>query len=43
MRIELEKKRRQLAEAKRVAMNFGLDTRVRELKNEIEILLDREN
>ena len=43
MRIELEKKRRQLAKAEMVAMNTGLNTQVRELKDEIEILLDKEN
>ncbi|XP_050249632.1 uncharacterized protein LOC126696915 [Quercus robur] len=43
VRNELEKKRRQLAEAEKVAMELGLNTRVRELKSEIEILLDREN
>ena len=43
VRTELEKKRRQLAEAKRSAMELGLNTRVRELKSEIEILLDKEN
>ena len=43
VRNELEKKRRQLAEAEMVAMNFGLNIRVRGLKDEIEILLDKEN
>ena len=43
VRNELEKKRRQLAEAEKIAMELGLNTRVRELKSEIEILLDREN
>ncbi|XP_075638403.1 uncharacterized protein LOC142610477 [Castanea sativa] len=43
VRNELEKKRTQLAEAKKDAMNFGLNNRVRELKNEIENLLDKEN
>ena len=43
MRNELEKKRRQLAEAEKVVMELGLNTRIRELKSEIEILLDKEN
>ena len=43
VRNELEKKRRQLAEAERSAMELGPNTRVRELKSEIEIFLDREN
>ena len=43
VRNELEKKRRQLAEAEKIAMELGLNTRVRESKSEIEILLDREN
>ena len=43
MMNELEKKRRQLATAEMVAMNSGLNIRVRGLKDEIEILLDKEN
>ena len=43
MRNELEEKRRQQAKAEKIAMELGLNTWVRELKSEIEILLDREN
>ena len=42
VRRELEKKRKMLKEAKKEAMRTGVDFQVRELKKEIDELVDRE-